>query len=205
MGSQFTERRTQEERRAASRQKLIEAATRLLASRGYAGTTLVEIGKEAGVSHGLVTYHFGTKQGCIKAVLESIRKATEQRNAGQLAELRGLASLDLLTEIYLGGPASERLGVRAISVAMVESISATPDLKPLMAANDQAFRDVVAQALVEAIEDGETAADVDIDSQAVLIVALLRGVVQQRLVKPRAVKLDAIVPAVKAKIRAGLQ
>lgn len=58
----MTERRTQAQRRAESRVRLIQAAIRLLGSHGYAGTSLVEIGKAAGLSRGLVSHHFGSRK-----------------------------------------------------------------------------------------------------------------------------------------------
>jgi AcrR family transcriptional regulator len=199
-----TARRTQEERRKESRRKVIDAATRLIGTRGYSGTTLVEIGREAGVSHGLVTYHFGTKEDCIKAVLEDIRAATTRRNEGRMSGQRGLASLDRLCEFYLRGSGGDRPGARAIYVAIAESIGATPELKDLTAQNDDVFRQTVARALTEALEDGEISAEVDVSAYAVLIVGLLRGVSLQRMVNPRAVKLDAMVPALISMVRASL-
>lgn len=204
MTSKTVTRRTQQERREETRRRLLDAATRLFGTRGYSGTTLIEIGREAGLSHGLVTYHFGTKKDCIKAVLEDIREATVRRNAKRQSGQRGLDSLDRLCELYLRGTVGDRPGARAIYVAIAESISATPELKELTAENDRVFRRAIARTLTEAVEDGEIAEDVDVATQAILIVGLLRGVVQQRMVDTGAVRLDTIVPTAIAMIRASL-
>lgn len=198
-------RRSQQERRNESRRKLLDAATRLFGSRGYAGTTLVEIGREAGVSHGLVTYHFGTKQDCIKAVLKHVRAANGRRNDGHLLGSRGLASLDALCRFYLREPAADRPGARAIVVAIAESISATPELKELTARNDLVFRDRVARSLEEAKADGEIGSAVDVDLQAYLIVGLLRGVLQQRMVDPDHGDTDRVISAAIEMVRASLR
>ncbi|MEJ2677631.1 MAG: TetR family transcriptional regulator, partial [Gemmatimonadota bacterium] len=51
---------------------LIQAATRLFAARGYAGTSIRAITAEAGANLGAVTYHFGTKQKLYAAVLQNL-------------------------------------------------------------------------------------------------------------------------------------
>ena len=205
MSVQLVTRRTQQERRENSRRKLINAATRLFGTRGYSGTTMVEIGREAGVSHGLVTYHFGTKKGCIKAVIEDIQIATSRHNDGQLTGQRGLASLDRVCEFYLrASTADQPVALRAICVAITESISATPELKELTAENDYMFRQAIIRALTEAAEDGEISSAVNVETHAVLIVGLLRGVVLQHMVNNSAVKLDSIIPAVIAMARVSL-
>ena len=50
--------------REARRSQLIEAMIETLATRGYARTTLTEVAKQAGLSHGLVNFHFETKKSC---------------------------------------------------------------------------------------------------------------------------------------------
>jgi AcrR family transcriptional regulator len=56
-----TARRTQSERLAASRQKLLEAALLCLAERGYGNTTFAEVLSRAGLSNGAMWRHFRTK------------------------------------------------------------------------------------------------------------------------------------------------
>lgn len=54
-------RRTQEERRATTRAKLLEAASECLLERGYASTTVGEVQDRAGVARGTLLHHFPTK------------------------------------------------------------------------------------------------------------------------------------------------
>ncbi len=205
MDAKVATRRTQHERRKESRRKVLDAAMRLFASRGYSGTTMVEIGREAGVSHGLVTYHFGSKKQCIKAVLEDIRAKVADSYEGLFSSQRGLTSLDSVCERYLQGPSEARPGARAIYVAIMESISSAPDLKDLTKKNDEAFRGAIVRALTEAIEDGEISASVDVKTQAVLILGLLRGVVLQRMVNSNLIGLNTIIPAALAMVRSSLK
>ncbi|MFT3852504.1 MAG: TetR family transcriptional regulator [Ilumatobacteraceae bacterium] len=197
-------RRTQQERTEHSRRRLVKAALALMGTQGYAGTTLAEIGRAAGVSRGLVTYHFGTKEACIRAVLEDVRRGTARANAAAGERTRGLAALDRVTEGYLRGYVTGHPGGRAIFVAITESISATPELRELTTENDEAFRGVVQCQLQEAVDDGELAAGVDVGVLSVLVVGLLRGVALQWLVQEAAVDLDRVVPAVQRMVHASL-
>jgi AcrR family transcriptional regulator len=54
-------RRTQRERRAATRAALLDAAIECLVEEGYAKTTTGRIAERAGVSPGAVQYHFNSK------------------------------------------------------------------------------------------------------------------------------------------------
>ncbi|MDT8343864.1 MAG: TetR family transcriptional regulator C-terminal domain-containing protein [Thermohalobaculum sp.] len=54
------------------RVQLIEATIATLAARGYAGTTLGEVARTAGVSHGLANFHFETKDRLLAATLDHL-------------------------------------------------------------------------------------------------------------------------------------
>jgi AcrR family transcriptional regulator len=50
--------------------KIIAAARRSFATRGYAATSLRSVAQDAGVDPGLVTYYFRTKTGLLEAVMQ---------------------------------------------------------------------------------------------------------------------------------------
>jgi len=51
------------------RQQLIDATMRVLARKGFSQTTLANVAAEAGVSHGLVNFHFESKEKLLTATL----------------------------------------------------------------------------------------------------------------------------------------
>ncbi|MEO6629729.1 MAG: TetR/AcrR family transcriptional regulator [Aquihabitans sp.] len=63
---------TQGQRRAATRDRLIDAATDVLVSAGAAGFTTTEVGKRAGLSQGAIFKHFATKADLLTATVEGI-------------------------------------------------------------------------------------------------------------------------------------
>ena len=55
----------------ATRAALLEAATRLFSTRGYAGTSLEDVAAASQVTRGAVYHHFDGKQALFEAVLEA--------------------------------------------------------------------------------------------------------------------------------------
>jgi AcrR family transcriptional regulator len=64
------ERRTQTERTAETRERVLAAVVESIGEIGYPKTTATEIARRAGVSWGAVQHHFGDKEGILVAVLE---------------------------------------------------------------------------------------------------------------------------------------
>ncbi len=67
-----TGRRTQAERRSATRRALLDAGRELFAERGFSGAGQEDIVERAGVTRGALAHHFGTKSRLFRAVVESI-------------------------------------------------------------------------------------------------------------------------------------
>jgi AcrR family transcriptional regulator len=191
------ERRTQVERAAESRRRLVEAAIRMLAERGYSGTTLVEIGREAGLSRGLVTHYFGTKEACMEAVIATIRERLGDRTRRAIDGLRGLAALDGIIDVYFEQLRSADAGARAMYTVLTEAITGAQTLREATAENNEAFRDVVAGCVVESIEDGEVSDQVVPAVSAILVEGIVRGVATQWLIAPDQIDLDAVIAELK--------
>jgi AcrR family transcriptional regulator len=64
------ERRSQAERTAETRARIIDAVIESIADVGFPRTTAAEIAGRAGVTWGAVQHHFGGKDGILEAVLE---------------------------------------------------------------------------------------------------------------------------------------
>jgi TetR/AcrR family transcriptional repressor of bet genes len=69
--------------REARRTQLIEATIETIAARGYSRTTLTEVARTAGLSHGLVLFHFDTKEKLLAETLMYL--AEEYRRNWQTA------------------------------------------------------------------------------------------------------------------------
>src|SRR6185312_10407809 len=102
-----TPRRTQEERSAETRRKLIQATIDALDERGYARITTVEIARRAGVSRGALMHHFSTKEELVstsveKHLEESTAEIREFLDMARNGEMSLDTFLDRLWQMYSG-------------------------------------------------------------------------------------------------------
>lgn len=103
-------RRTQEERSAETRARLLDATIASLVEVGYAGTTTTVVCERAGVSRGAQVHHFPRKQDLVVAAVAHLaaRRAAELRAKAEALTVaagsdRLEALLDQITEAF-GGP-----------------------------------------------------------------------------------------------------
>lgn len=78
-------RRSQAERRASTRARILDATLACLAERGYAGTTTSEVESRAGVSRGARAHHFPTKAGLLAAAIGHLYERIARRYHEALA------------------------------------------------------------------------------------------------------------------------
>jgi AcrR family transcriptional regulator len=63
---------TRAQQKAATRERLLTAASELFTERDYGDVTIADIAKRAGVAHGLLFHHFSNKEGIYRAVLDNV-------------------------------------------------------------------------------------------------------------------------------------
>ena len=161
-------------RKEEKRALIIEAAAKVFARRGFAGTLMAEIAIEAGIGKGTLYEYFDSKENLFFAVFEWFVQATE-------AEAKVSISA-------LGGSASERLD--ALSDSLMSSWAQMEDMYSLVmefwsaSASSQMrerfkqafkngysdFRQIVSTLIRDGIERGEFQPQVDIDSVAAALV-----------------------------------
>ncbi|OBA82550.1 transcriptional regulator [Mycobacterium sp. 1164966.3] len=90
-------RRTQAERSAATRVRLLDATIECLTTYGYAGTTTPRVAELAGVTRGAQIHHFPSKEDLVVAAIEHL---AQQRAQAAIAELgRVKAGTDLISTV----------------------------------------------------------------------------------------------------------
>ena len=201
--------KTQEARKAESERRIIRAAIELFAEQGYMRTTLIEIGKAAGYTGGLVTHRFGTKERLLQAVVKStssrllddqIQPAIESDHASSAEQ-----ALINFIDTYFNEVFAWESRMKALYVVMGEALGAVPEIKPAISKINKRARDFIALIVRRGKESAEFRADVDPDASAVLIFGLLRGVVNQYLIDPEVFNRDRILPILKSSAVAGLK
>lgn len=100
-------RRTQAERSAATRRKIIDAVVAVIADEGFARASSQRIARRAGVTWGAVQHHFGAKEDILDAVLAEAVECFERRVGNLALHGRSLARrvellVDRCWEYYCG-------------------------------------------------------------------------------------------------------
>jgi TetR/AcrR family transcriptional regulator len=114
-----TTRRDRERNAARSREQILDAAETLFADRGFAATSLSDVGRVAGVSRATPGYFFGSKADLYRAVLE--RCFEEVRTAVRDGRARALQS-GQSAEVILAGAVSDYFDFVAARPRLVKLI-----------------------------------------------------------------------------------
>lgn len=190
-------RRTQAERVAESDTRMMDAAMRLVATRGYTQTTLEAIGAEAGYSRGLVSHRWGSKDKLLEALVDRV---IDDFRRGLLERLRGLAGLDALfceIDCYLEGMDDPTLASRVLFVLMLESIGPAPQIREHFALFGKRWQASLARTIAKGQQAGTIRSDVKPTEEARLLIATLRGLRTQSMLDPASSDIARDIAALK--------
>lgn len=191
--------RTQAERRAETQRRIVEAAMRLIASRGSRSVSLADIGREAGYSRGIVTHMFGTKAQLLTALV------IHAQHSFVVAEWDdGLDQLLATVESYLHHLRDQFPVGQAFLLLWSEAVADDPDLRPLYAERDKWFRAIIAEQVRRGRSQGSIRPGDDAAAVAYTIVGLLRGIGLQLMLTSEPDLYPAICAAAVETVRQGL-
>jgi len=201
-GTAAQPRRTQAQRTATASRRMLRAARQLIARQGYTKTTLAQVGKEAGYTGGLVSHHFGSKEGLLRALVGRITQRFYEDQIQPATEGRtGLEALISLTDIYLNELVVRPEPMRTLYVLMGESLGPVSEINDVFAELNRGFRVNTRRQIEEGIERGEIRSELDPDAEAGLFVGMLRGVALQWMADPGCFDLEAVGASLKDSLR----
>ena len=192
-------RRTQQERRAETEQRVLDAAMTLIAQRGSRAVSLADVGRLAGYSSGIVSHHFGGRRQLLDAV---VRRA--QHFDVPATGTTGLDQLAAVVSTYLRTMRERAPASTAFLLMWSEAVASDPVLAPLFVERDAWFRDLLAGYVRCGVDDGSIRPDVDPAAAAVSLLGLLRGVGMQLVSRAEHPPLDIISDQAVEMIRHGL-
>jgi len=176
-------RRRQADRREEAAARLLDAAIDLVAERGYDGFSLAELGEKANFSRGLPSHYFGSKANLLGAVVGKIIDDFMNLREG---EGNHGATFDRLEQVlwrYIESAQAGRPHSKALH-AIVGAALINPELRPRIQELNDRGRAFIRAQLQLGVEAKDIAADVNIDAEAVVFLAFLRGLVVLYLVDP---------------------
>ena len=159
--------------RDARRGQLIEATISVLARRGYAETTLTEVAVEAGVSHGMVNFHFRSKQNLLTETLAFLAEEYRENWTAALdaAPPDPASRLDALMRADFA-PAITTPDRLSAWCAFWGEAQSKPIYQEKCGANDAAYNEAIERLCAELIAEG------DYDWQAARVAQALRCMVE---------------------------
>jgi AcrR family transcriptional regulator len=181
-----TPRRTQAERTRASKEKIIQAATKLFAEQGYRGAALAEIARAAGLTEPGLLHHFPSKNHLLMAVLaERDRVDSERFDPARVGEKGDpFASAQRLVEHNETVPGM----VQLFTTLVAESIQEEHPGHEFFKVRYQNVRTQIIESLRQGQLIGEIRTDVKAEDLAVMLFAMMDGLQIQWLYEPE--KID---------------
>ena len=133
-----------------TRAKILDAAFRQLAERGYAALSVREIGKEAGVNHALVNYYFGTKDNLVIEVLDAANRRLLARQQEMYGGEGGFAEKWAAARRFYQDDL--RSGFVRVQAELLAASLSNAELREKILPQVQAWKDVVLGGVREALK-----------------------------------------------------
>ena len=184
--------RTQAERRQEAEDKLLFAARKLVAKKGWVGMTLSEVGEEAGYSRGLAAHHFGNKSGLLRALANFLNDSFHKEVSSGPQRHPGMETLRGFILTYFGRTDPSWTNTRALLLLMAEATIDSSETGDILANYNQVVLSFLEHHVQAGIDQGELRPELSAQACAAIIMGALRGVMLQKLVKHSRVELKAV-------------
>jgi AcrR family transcriptional regulator len=171
-----------------TKERILAAASKMLAEKGYAATTLREISREAHAAPGLVHYYFGGKDELLVEVLQATGRSFQQRMEHLAQQMSSDWSLDaLLRQLYERvdlEPEVYRLRYESFALGLHNPVI-EPKVRERLAQRRDEISPIIARALGNR-ERTERVKRFSLDPTllAALLLALFDGLALQKIMDP---------------------
>ncbi len=179
------------------RAQIVEAACRVIHRKGIQGASLAEIEQEAGISRGVLTYHFPAKEDIILAVFDATMARIKAGVEVDFAAAKsGWERLEVGLDLVLNRkPANDEFDF--LNYTFLAQMSHREDFRARLAAEYAEIRRRIAEDLAEEARRGGLTPD-EVQALAAVIHGVLSGLTMQLNVEPGAIDRAAVHRAVKA-------
>jgi AcrR family transcriptional regulator len=186
-----------------TRERILDAAAKVLAERGYAGTRLGEIADVAGIQAPAIYYHFESREALVEEVIrlgtQKTREHVERVLAGLPAELSPLERLDAAVEAHLRCV----LDLSDYAKAAIRNAGQVPaDMRARQFEDERAYGAVWRKLFKDTVRSGEIAPTIDVRAAQMLIVGALNNTPEWW--DPSVTSLDRLIATAHGIVRSGL-
>jgi len=164
--------------------RIVEAMRRSVAARGAAGSTFDQVAREAGVSRGLLHYHFGTKE---RLLAEVVRRDSEIRLEHLASELDSATTVTEVIDVLvhsLEDLVERDPGFVALMFELFTSGRRNPEIAAEFAALQRATRTHVAELLAARQREGVIRLADEPEAVAAVLLSLADGLALRLLGEP---------------------
>jgi len=173
--------KTQESRRAAAEERLLNAALEIVAKRGSLRMTLADVGTAAGYSRGLPAHCFGSKEGLLEQLALQIGTHFNTLRRTSPKRTPGLDSLRAGISLYFDANEHHSAYIRAALIMMSEALLDGTGMRAGIATyNLQSLAGLEAN-IKAGQQKKEIRDDLDPAATAMMIMGAMRGVMLQYL------------------------
>lgn len=179
---------TQEERKAETRRRLLDAAAELFAAKGVHAVSLEAIAEAADRTTGAIYAHFGGKAGLLLALLDETSREVGRDTRGALAGATDTTSrLQALWQTFAAHAEAGDDPWMLLEHELWLHAARHPESRELLANRFARARDLMGASWKGWANDADRPLPLPGDELAVLVLALLFGLEMQRRVDPAAV------------------
>jgi AcrR family transcriptional regulator len=183
--------RQKKEQGQQTRQAIIEVTTRLFATRGYAGTSLDLIAKEANTSKSSIFWHFENKEDLLFTVVDRAMSDWEVEAGSQiLKEPDPGAQLEKLIDLYRALAMKRPDTLRLLLGLLLETADVNEKVKTRFQKMYRGYRASIQMVIEEGVNSGHFTKHFAAKELAAMVLALFDGLFIQWFLDPENVPAD---------------
>jgi TetR/AcrR family transcriptional regulator, transcriptional repressor for nem operon len=164
------------ERGRASRERIVQAAARLVAKQGAAATSLDDVMKATHASKSQLYHYFGDRHGLVQAVVEYESAAVLGLQARALASVATWEDLDAWADGMVAMLERRRsrggCPIGTLAAAMADT---DETLRQALSEAFETWREAISGALRRLRDGGLLASDADLDTLSTIMLAAIQG------------------------------
>jgi len=185
--------RTQEERKADTRARLLDAAASLFAERGFDAVSVDAVAEAAGRTSGAVYAHFGSKQGLLLALLDEWAHSLVTVIAAEFALAATVEDrLRAVAANVITNPTEQTRRLRLLEHELWLRAARDPEVAEAMQARSREAHEWLARGFAAWIDDGLIEPVAPPDTLATVFRALVIGMEVQQTIDPDAANPDDV-------------